>query len=93
MLGLREELHSTHTQLSRLQEEADTRTLTRTEARGVVKGRGLGLDMPSDGPPSETRTSGVVCNVYVCACDLFMTSLTPRVWIVPCLSQAIHQHQ
>ena len=62
VLGLREELHSTHSQLSRLQEEADNKVFIRAnsqETRGVAK-RGLSLEVKPGVVPSESRTSGVV---------------------------------
>ncbi|XP_064402703.1 GRIP and coiled-coil domain-containing protein 2-like isoform X2 [Halichondria panicea] len=61
VLGLREELHSTHSQLSRLQEEGDNKVFIRAssqEARGVVK-KGLSLEVKPGALPSESRTSGV----------------------------------
>ncbi len=72
VLGLREELHSTHSQLSRLQEEADNKVFIRAnsqETRGVAK-RGLSLEVKPGVVPSESRTSGVVrgqCSMCVIA--------------------------
>ena len=67
VVGLREELHSAHSQLSRLQEEADSKVLVRSashETRSVVKPR-RELEVKVGEPPTETRTSGVVC---ACVC-------------------------
>ncbi len=82
VLGLREELHSTHSQLSRLQEEADNKVFIRAssqEARGVVK-KGLSLEVKPGALPSESRTSGVVSGQCV-LCVFILLLHYPREWI------------
>ena len=82
VLGLREELHSTHSQLSRLQEEGDNKVFIRAssqEARGVVK-KGLSLEVKPGALPSESRTSGVVSGQCV-LCAFILLLYYPREWI------------